>query len=47
MGVPHTCQPATDEDNKAVKVKAHKVRKIGTSLLRKGCAVQQVLKAGT
>ena len=40
-------QSATDEDCRAVMVKALEVQKISTSLLfRKNCAVQQVLKAG-
>ena len=36
-----------EEECRLVRVKAHEVRKIATSLLRgRDCAVQQVLKAG-
>ena len=46
--IPHAYQLATYDDSRAVKVKAHEVQKIGTSLLfRKNCVVQQVLKAWT
>ena len=39
---------ATDEDCRAVKVKAHEVWKIGTSFLfGENCVVKQILKAGT
>ena len=42
--ISHTYQSATDENLKAVKVKAYEVGKIGTCLfLRKNCVVLQVL----
>ena len=46
--ISRTYQSATDEGCKAVKVKAHNVRNIGTILLfRKIYVVPQVLKAGS
>ena len=46
--ISHVYGSASDEDCRLVKVKAHKDRKIATSLLfRRKCAIQQVLKVGT
>ena len=46
--ISHAYLSATNENCKAVKVKAHEVQKIGTSLLfRKNCRVQQMLKSRT
>ena len=39
---------ASEEDCRALRVRAHKVRKVAMSLLfKRNCAVHQVLKAGT
>ena len=44
----HTYVSAFDEDCQALRVKAHEVRKVATSLLfGRNCATHQVLKAGT
>ena len=46
--ISHVYRSATDEDCKAVKVKAHEAWKVGTSVLfRENFAIQQVLKPGT
>ena len=46
--ISHSYGSAFEEDCRSVRVEAHEVRKIETSLLfRRNCAIQLVLKAGT
>ena len=37
----------SEEYCRELRVRAHEVRKVATSLLRRNCAVHRVLKAGT